>query len=138
MKNKSKFNQQNLAHLHQYKHFTNECSSKPACKYGEECKSYLRSEQNIDQNSIKDQCHMKLYRHPPRTRQIKLAENMNSLIMNNIYWENHSLYAPTKEDDKKYSMQKDSCGTVMGSVNKRNGYLYALIEEVIKNGYGYD
>eukprot|EP01084_Bolivina_argentea_P136040 239626_1 len=78
MKEKYQFSQENLDHLNQYKHFKNEYEEKPACKHGDECKSYIRCESGQDENRLDDKCHMKLYRHPPRTRQIKLAENIHS------------------------------------------------------------
>ena len=66
---------------------------------------------------------MTLYRHPPRTRRIKLAENIHSLIANKSSVENHPLYTPTAKDGQNYGWNGD------------DGYLRALIKEVISNGY---
>ena len=64
---------------------------------------------------------MKLYRHPPRTRQIKLAENLHSLTINKVWEHNQPLYEPS----------------TLGW-NLKDGYLSTLISEVIQNGYKYD
>ena len=119
-------NLQNLHHLEKYRHYQNEYEDKPICKYNDECKSYIRCENGVDKNEISDQCHMILYRHPPRTRHVKLAENINSLLINGANWDNHELYEPTGEDMHKYSH------------NKKNGYLKALISETKSNNFGYD
>ena len=116
MKEKYEFTQKNLDHLERYQHFENEYQEKPKCRYGQECKSYIRCEQNTDENSVNDECHMKIFRHPPRTRQIQFAKNMHSMI--SIKYD-RQCHAPsgasyTSEDTKK------------------------LIDEVIKNGYKYD
>eukprot|EP01084_Bolivina_argentea_P132873 234480_1 len=66
MKEKYQFNAKNLLHLIEFTHFKDEYGEKLACKYKDECKSYIRSE--TGNNNFEDQCHMKLYRHPPRTR----------------------------------------------------------------------
>ena len=75
-----------------------------------------------------DQCHMKLYRHPPRARQLKLAENICTLTVNESTEDNHPLYTPT---DEYYEM--------IHSLNTRHEPdLSALIDEVASNGYKYD
>ena len=124
MKQKYEFSKQNLQHMNEYSHFMNEYEEKPQCKYGQDCKAYIRSENG--QNRLDDNCHMKIYRHPPRTRNIKLAENINSLIINKKKEQNHKRYWPTDEDEQKYGY------------NDKDGFLKALIEEVINNGYKYD
>ena len=100
VKEKYQFHQENLDHLLQYRHHEKEYDDKPICKYGDECKSYIRCESGVDQNKIKDQCHMLLYRHPPRTRQIKLAENIHSLVINKSPIENRASYYPIYEQVK--------------------------------------
>eukprot|EP01084_Bolivina_argentea_P075898 137541_1 len=124
MKNKYEWNQNNLNHLNEFVHFKNEYQEKPECKYKDECKSYIRLE--TGGNEITDQCHMKLYRHPPRARNIKLSDNLNPLIIHKSQKQNYALYSPTHKDCKKYEY------------NKINGYLNALMVEVILNGYKSD
>eukprot|EP01084_Bolivina_argentea_P215183 365304_1 len=124
MKEQFEFTQENLSHLINFSHFHDEYEEKPKCKYGEECKAYVRCENG--QNLLNDNCHMKLYRHPPRRRNIELSENINSLIMNKKKKENQRVYSPTIQDKKKYAH------------NKTDGFLNGLIEEVINNGYKYD
>eukprot|EP01084_Bolivina_argentea_P264558 448154_1 len=80
MKEQYEYSQDNLNHILSYNHFANEYLEKPQCKYGQDCKAYIRSENG--QNRLNDTCHMKIYRHPPRTRNIKLSENINSLVIN--------------------------------------------------------
>ena len=76
MTHKYEYNQKNLDHLKQYRHHQNAHEQKPKCKYSDECKTYIRSENGKDRSKyqIDDQCHMFIYRHPPRTRQIELAK----------------------------------------------------------------
>ena len=69
---------------------------------------------------------MKLYHHPPRTRQIKLSQNIKSLVINKSNEDNHPLYEPTDDDKLKYGY------------NDKDEYLRALIDEVTSNGYKYD
>ena len=138
MKEKYICNQENLKHLELYNHFTDKYEEKPVCKYGDECKSYIRNERGQDENRIHDQCHMIIYRHPPRTRSIKLAQNLHPLILNQKYNQNHPVYKPTDEDKQKYGMKEVGWGSWENRKNKIDGWLYALIDEVISNGYKYD
>ena len=71
---------------------------------------------------------MVIYRHPPRTRHIKLSENIHSLIFNKSADQNAPIYIPTAKDKTKYGYNEDS----------KFGFTSALIKEVIKNGYKYD
>eukprot|EP01084_Bolivina_argentea_P041899 77351_1 len=138
MKVNYKLNEDNLKHLEEFNHFSNEYVQKPACRYGDECKAYIRQE-NGDSDRIDDKCHMKLYRHPPRRRQIQLAENMNSLIVNTSPKQNHPLYYPTSEDYKKHGFEIKSKVPYMIWVSKsKNGFLKPLLNEVIANGFNYD
>ena len=72
----------------------------------------------MDQNRIDDQCHMFIYRHPPRSRQIKLAENVHSLLVNEYHKNNHKLYTPS------WNYKSD------GYYNANDGLLKLLISEV--------
>ena len=122
MKQQYQLNQDNLDHVCEYNHFADNYSDKPQCKYGQDCKAYIRSETGTDLNRIDDKCHLNLYRHPPRTRQIKLQENIHSLVINKSKEQNHPLYSPTDEVWDKYG----------------GDWLRPLIDEVIGNGFGYD
>ena len=55
---------------------------------------------------------------------IKLAENVHSLVINKDNEENHPLYQPTDKESQQY--------------NDEDGYLKALIKEVISNGFASD
>ena len=125
MKQEYQYNEENLRHLTDYLHFVNEMEEKPECKFKDECKAYQRQE-NGEGNRIDDKCHMKLYKHPPRSRQIKLAQNVHSMIINKTQQDNHAIYEPTDVEKKKYGYTED------------DGWLKVLIEEVIKNGYKSD
>eukprot|EP01084_Bolivina_argentea_P266889 452858_1 len=120
MKNKNEFTTSNLKHYNEYTHFKDEYCDKPECKLNENCKSF----KNIENGSqdIKDLSHMRLYKHPPRGSHIKLSQNINSLIFNKINDQNTKVYEPTTDDEKKYNY------------NEQDGYLLALIDEVILNG----
>eukprot|EP01083_Nonionella_stella_P008478 24467_1 len=124
MKDSYKYCAENLYHLEQYTHFTDEYGAKTICKYKDQCKSYKRLENGG--NALKDKCHMKMYRHPPRKRNLKLQQNVNAFIMNKDQTENHDVYEPTDDDKQRYSW------------NASDGYLSGLMEEVIVNGFGSD
>mmetsp|Transcript_5332 Transcript_5332/g.8921 ORF Transcript_5332/g.8921 Transcript_5332/m.8921 type:complete len:390 (+) Transcript_5332:93-1262(+) len=125
MKSRYEFTEENLAHLNEFTHFRDEVASKPLCKFGDGCYKYIRLEQSME-NRLSDLCHMKLYRHPPRKRHIKLQENIHSLVYNEESKENHPFYEPSEIDNTRYQF------------NKYNGYLSALIHEVMRNGYRSD
>eukprot|EP01084_Bolivina_argentea_P282502 483583_1 len=124
MKEKYQLTQVNLNHLTQFTHLLDEYGQKPSCKYTIDCNAYKRLENGG--NRIDDRCHVKLFRHPPRTRRIKLQENIHSLIINTNWYENVKLHDPILEEYDVYNW------------NKLDGFLTALINEVIKNGFLYD
>ena len=143
MKIKQEYNKNNLHHLQQYNHFENPFEDKPRCKYGDECESYTRSEHGQDKHSISDECHMILYHHPPRTRQIKLSQNVNPMIVNETKEDNHGLYAPTEQEQNKYSVKWNKDKHVknrqwMSTDGTNDGWLKLLIKEIIDNKYAYD
>eukprot|EP01084_Bolivina_argentea_P120388 213368_1 len=123
MKRDYSLNQKNLSHLNSFTHFKNEIKEKPECKFNEKCSSFIRLE--AGGNAINDQCHLKLYRHPPRMRNIKLAENIHSFVFNKESDE-AGPYKPTKDDKKLFNW------------NKVTGFLKPLIDEVILNGFKSD
>eukprot|EP01084_Bolivina_argentea_P315961 547575_1 len=123
MKKYSAFTEDSLNHLNEYVHFYDECNDKTKCKYGQKCFAFVRLENGG--NNLADQCHMKLYRHPPRRRTIRLEENMKMFMINKKYTDNHYVYVPTPQDGVWY-------------YNNKDGYLNALIFEVIYNKYKAD
>ena len=58
--------QKNLCHLTSATHFVNEYKQKPVCKYGDQCPAFMRLD--TGGNKIEDQCHVILFRHPPRKK----------------------------------------------------------------------
>eukprot|EP01083_Nonionella_stella_P284882 969791_1 len=120
---KNEFFQENLRHLRRFSHFKHEYEEKPECKDKDECISFIRSKSGPYQTA--DECHMALFRHPPRNRNIKLSQNINKLIRNPSKSDNMPLYKPTDIDKQTY-------------FDKKCGFLAALIEEVMVNGYKYD
>eukprot|EP01083_Nonionella_stella_P241584 843514_1 len=80
MKEGYKYCAENLYHLDQFTHLADEYAAKTECRYNDECKAYKRLENGG--NALKDKCHMKMYRHPPRKRNIKLQDNVNAFIIN--------------------------------------------------------
>eukprot|EP01084_Bolivina_argentea_P036459 67457_1 len=124
MKIKYEYNQKNYHHVQNYQHIQNTMKQVKECKYNENCFSFKRLEEGG--NKYSDLCHIEMYRHPPRLRNVKLQENMHSFILNTSYHQNAELPDPSDDDRTKYSY------------NENDGYLQALIQEVIKNGFKYD
>eukprot|EP01084_Bolivina_argentea_P027320 50785_1 len=124
MKIDYEFTENNLKHLIEYAHFTDKYNEKLSCKYYLNCQAFIRLENGG--NRLDDKCHVQIYKHPPRnSRQIKMSENIHSFIVNTKKEQNHPVYAPNAEDEKQYH-------------NSNDGYIQALIQEVISNGYRYD
>eukprot|EP01084_Bolivina_argentea_P043129 79478_1 len=87
MKEEKEYNSENLEHLDAFTHFKDPFSDRSPCKYDKKCKSFINLE--TGGNDIHDKCHMKLYRHPPRTMHIKLSENMHDFIFNKSRHDSH-------------------------------------------------
>eukprot|EP01084_Bolivina_argentea_P202730 346327_1 len=110
------YTKENLHHLHEFTHFKYELNDKPACKYGVQCKAFLRSQNK--RNRLDDECHVQLYRHPTRKRKQSTSTLLDSL-------EPPQLQQYTKDEMKKHK----KC--LFDSDYETN----ALMEEVIKNGF---
>eukprot|EP01084_Bolivina_argentea_P138722 244159_1 len=120
----AKAQQKHLQHLIEYNH-CKDVLTKPECKLNEKCDAYIRLENGGNGgNQTRDLCHMKIFRHPPRNRQIKLAENFAAFVMNTDHKQNEPMYCPSKSDMKQW--------------NKQDGYLKKLLREIIKNGFKND
>eukprot|EP01084_Bolivina_argentea_P244069 408963_1 len=117
------FTQESLQHLNEYVHFSDEFNEKTKCKHGEKCNAFVRLENGGDR--LDDKCHVKLFRHPPRRRTIKLEENIKQFMINQHFYDNQDVYVPTPQDGIWF-------------YNEQDGYLNALIFEVIYNGYKAD
>eukprot|EP01083_Nonionella_stella_P153719 494239_1 len=118
------YTEENLNHVLEYTHFKDEYNEKPKCNYGQGCKAYGRLQSG---HLLKDRCHMKLYRHPPRgNTQINLPAYTAALKVHKHPEENPAVYEPTEEDSKLYGF------------NENDGYLNALIGEVKRNGFATD
>eukprot|EP01084_Bolivina_argentea_P310097 536486_1 len=122
MKNNYAYTEDNLKHIIEFTHFKHEFLEKPECRFNDNCKAYIRLEQGG--NRIEDRCHLLLYRHPPRTRQLNLTRNFHPFKMNNNHESNIPLYEP------------DIIGQIKW--NENNGYLMSLLNEVSKNGFTKD
>eukprot|EP01084_Bolivina_argentea_P308943 534329_1 len=119
------WNEINLKHMTEFEHFKCEFSEKKECKFSDECYAYKRLEEGG--NDVKDLCHLKIFRHPPRNRSIKLQKNIHSFVVQTEKNpESQKVYTPTNDDKKEYDY------------SDTNGYLNALIEEVIANGFKSD
>ena len=129
------YNEDNLNHLNEFVHLRDEYGEKAKCKYYEHCKAFIRLE-NGD-CKISDLCHIKLYRHPPRTRNIKLSENMNAMVMNKDSKKNQPLYRPTEKDAYITHVAENAQTPYSNEVSK-SCYLASLLIEVVTNGYAYD
>eukprot|EP01083_Nonionella_stella_P200796 735028_1 len=125
MKTNYIFNEKYLQHLLEYAHFEDEFHEREACRYGLECKSFVRLE--TGGNKLADRCHLKLYTHPPRNnRQIRMAEGTAELILSDEqqleYGDRRLIPIKCMYDDDEF----DRTCTL------------ALIAEVINNGYKND
>eukprot|EP01084_Bolivina_argentea_P031431 58177_1 len=118
MKIDYQFSEDNLLHLNQFNHFKNEYDEKPECKWYQKCRAFVRLEENGYR--LDDRCHLKMYAHPPRNRQIPLDDNVHLFIMNKQNQQNHPLYTPSFK------------------ANYKDGYLKQLIDEVARNGFEKD
>eukprot|EP01084_Bolivina_argentea_P286353 491200_1 len=124
MKTEYNFTKNNYFHICNFNHFQNELVDQTECKWNEECKSFKRLENG--RNKIEDLCHSKIYRHPPRKRNILLSENVKNMVLNKKKNDNIPVYEPTDNDSNKYLL------------NEKDGYLNALTSEIIRNGFKYD
>eukprot|EP01084_Bolivina_argentea_P013317 24963_1 len=129
MKNEYLLLEENLNHIVYYTHFVDEYQQKTKCRYGEECKAYVRLKDGKDR--LDDRCHVKLYRHPPRRRNIKLQQDMYSFLMDELKVELEHFdrqYRPTLKGlgitDEDYKTNNDL----------QNILLDMLIKEVVTNG----
>eukprot|EP01083_Nonionella_stella_P267366 903272_1 len=129
MKENQHYSAEYLHHLEQYTHFMDEYSAKTVCSDKDECKTYKRLEDGGNSShyhQVNHKCHRQIFRHPPKRRDIKLQDNVNAFITNTSDEQNHDYYKPTASDKQQYNW------------NKRDGYLGALMEEMIVNGVGSD
>eukprot|EP01084_Bolivina_argentea_P104569 187230_1 len=124
MRYKYIFSENNLRHLNEFEHFSNEFLDRPACRYGDECYAYQRLENGG--YDLKDRCHIQIYRHPPRYRRSKPSQDIKSFCLNDEWIDNKPIYSPTEQDQKQYEY------------NEKCGYLKALITEVVDNGFEND
>eukprot|EP01084_Bolivina_argentea_P294372 506479_1 len=126
MKQDYKFSENSLKHLQTYSHYKTARFESPECRYGVKCRSFKRMQEGGYR--LDDRCHMEIYRHSPRTMDIKLAKNIFPFkFIQNEEKEGipvlHETYKPTENDKKRYWSDKNN-----------EGWLKALIEEVITNG----
>eukprot|EP01084_Bolivina_argentea_P260387 439709_1 len=127
------FTEVGLLHLNQFCHFVDEYKSKPKCKHGQQCKSFLRLEKGG--NELNDRCHVKLYNHPPRRRhQVQMSDNVKTFMVATENKECAKLMM-VEENEKSY---KDKKIREQYNFNHKDGWILALIEEVTANGFQYD
>eukprot|EP01084_Bolivina_argentea_P310178 536685_1 len=148
--NNEKCTHDKFNHLHEYYHFKDEYNEKPICQLGVKCDSFVKLENGG--NELFDQCHIKLYRHPPRNfRQINLAEDMKQYIVNTNQRQNKNVYMPSSLKQKQnFNEHKSVLSSIISLLNPliddktkykyngMDGFILALMEEVISNGYKYD
>eukprot|EP01084_Bolivina_argentea_P270560 460087_1 len=129
-----KYTKDNLNHLFEDTHFKDEFKQKEKCKHGHECEAFIRLKNG--QTLLSDECHIKLYNHPPRNdRQIKLGNNIHSFIFNTDKTQNCAVHIKTDDDYAKYEPFNEQ---EIAKGNGNPGYINALIEEVIRNGFKAD
>eukprot|EP01084_Bolivina_argentea_P173526 300583_1 len=122
MKIEYEWNEINLNHMNEFTHFIDEYAEKPECKYNDSCTAYKRMEAGA--NKMDDLCHLKLYKHPPRRRNISLDDKTHPLIVNRNVRQSQGIYVPTFQEEVY--------------VNAEDGYMFFLIKEVIRNGFKSD
>ena len=116
----------NLNHMQNFQHFKNEFKDKVQCRYGDQCHGFKKVVNGGA--DLKDLCHMMIFLHPPRRREIKLTDDcgFGEFKVNNEAEQNIKIYEPTGYDKLKYNY------------DDKHGFLDALEQEVINNGYKYD
>ena len=77
MKYYGEHTQEQLDHMEWCNHFRS-LEHKPSCRDKDLCKHFSNVEQGG--NALVDRCHLKLYRHPPRSRLLELSENVNAMV----------------------------------------------------------
>ena len=114
VKDNHEYSQSNYKHLYDYNHFSFDYDNKPQCRFGINCKAFIRlsrmneNKDNYDCHRLDDLCHVTIYKHPPRLyRSAKMQyNNMNQF-------------------QTAYEIKSD--GTAWGGVD-------GMIPEIIKNG----
>ena len=135
--------QTHLDHMECFTHLRDEFKDKPVCRFKDECWQFLKVEQGG--NNVSDLCHMKLYRHPPRSRRVDLAENVRAMIVNqdrrNLALDEPSSWTHSwcvQEDEAGRKLTRlcftHSCYVVQNTVED----LKLLLAEVRKNGFASD
>ena len=120
-----------------FTHLRDDFKDKPACCFKDECRQFLKVEQGG--NNVSDLCHMKLYRHPPRSRRVYLAENVRAMIVNqekrNLPRDDTSSWTHSwhMHEDEAERNRKFEQGWHIGRDN-----LQLLLAEVRKNGFASD
>eukprot|EP01084_Bolivina_argentea_P158825 276659_1 len=114
--NKYAININNYNHMNQYYH-----GEKKTCKFGTRCDAFMRLENGG--NELIDKCHLILFDHPPRNKQIKLPDKFNPFVYDENYQHPAKLYVPNNNEYQFAVTQKGQ------------GYLRFLLIEVIQNGF---
>eukprot|EP01084_Bolivina_argentea_P271282 461547_1 len=124
MRDKYVYSKQNLNHIMNHCHFRDEYVQKPECIYNSECYAFKRLQNGGNKTS--DLCHINLFSHPPRNKTLTLASDVHPFSLNEEWCDNVPLYDPDDYDQNEYGY------------NEKDGYLNALIKEIIDNGYETD
>ena len=86
-----------LGHLECFVHFKDEYSELPACRLKEKCTQF----QNVirGEREIRDLCHLKLFRHPPRQSRVNLSANVAPMLLHEKRSENVRLNGTHRSSD---------------------------------------
>eukprot|EP01084_Bolivina_argentea_P161721 281508_1 len=128
------FTEENLAHLVYNTHFVDEYEQKPTCKYGDNCRAYIRLKEGKD--GLNERCHVKIYRHPPRRRNIKLQQDMFSFLLDEL--KNESEHFDKKPRPKITDLEMPNDYKCNNDDDLGKCLLKMLINEVINNGFEKD
>ena len=82
------------------------------------------------QTLLQDECHLAIFAHPPREGQaLKVAQGVRTFVFNahKLAKTSSPLYVPTAADEKRYAFDE-----------KRDGFVRALVEEAVRNGFRND
>eukprot|EP01083_Nonionella_stella_P084648 234370_1 len=122
------WNEENLNHLFEHTHFEDD-NRKTECRYKQNCAFYQKMIGG--EYGLKERCHCKLYRHPPRYDRITLKKEVHPFTYINIKKEEQKMNMLTIYDPR------DECKET--GDEKRSKYIVnKLIEEVVRNGYEED
>ena len=141
VKNKYDCTMQNLMHIQQFTHYKNENMTKPQCRYGLQCKTFIKFQCN-EQVTIFDQCHKHLYRHPPVDSVHHSISTFSDALVRLLLIPDYDIKMWNEFNYFKYEDETPTNTTLLlpsvYTAAQFHDVKERLINEVIKNGFARD